>query len=113
MNRETSVGELLATLKTEIAERQQLVDALEARVGPEVRGSRGMGAAAVEILRAAGRPMHGIRDILPALEAQGYRLPSKAGFATTLMRTGQIVRVAPGTFAYEERREKNDAEANA
>jgi hypothetical protein len=44
--------------------------------------------------------MHGLHEILPALQARGFVLRSRAGFATTLLRTGQVRRTAPGTFAY-------------
>jgi hypothetical protein len=43
--------------------------------------------------------MHGLREIIPALESQGYRLKHRAGLATTLMRSGVVERTAPGTFA--------------
>jgi hypothetical protein len=56
-------------------------------------------AASLEILRAAGRPLHGLREILPALEAQGIKIKHKAGLATVLMRTGEVERTSPGTFA--------------
>lgn len=56
-------------------------------------------AASLEILRQAGRPMHGLRELLPALEAMGLKVKHKAGLATILMRTGEVVRTSPGTFA--------------
>ena len=109
MNRETTIGDFVSLLKREIEERQTIIAALEARLGsepaipaaPAPRGKRsaGIGAAAVKILREVGRPMHGLGEILPALEARGFTVAHRAGFATTLMRTGEIDRVAPGTYA--------------
>ena len=102
MDRQTSVGDFLSTLKREIEERQRLVSELEARVGAEPAPRKtGHTHAAVEILREAGRPMHGLDEVLPALEAMGYRPVSRAGFGTGLLRTGKIIRTAPGTFAYK------------
>jgi uracil phosphoribosyltransferase len=101
MGRDTTIGELLALLKSEITDRKALVDKLESMVGAEPpTRTKGLALAAVEILRAAGRPMHGLHEILPALQARGFVLRSRAGFATTLLRTGQVRRTAPGTFAY-------------
>ena len=57
-----------------------------------------VGDAAVELLRAAGRPMHGLREIVPALLADGFKIANPSGLATSLMRTGLVVRTAPGTF---------------
>jgi hypothetical protein len=62
--------------------------------------NRGIGQAALEVLRQAGRPMHGLREVLPIIEQQGFHVRSRSGFATLLVRTGQVVRVAPGTFAF-------------
>lgn len=101
MNREMSVGELLSELKREIADRQRLVDELEARVGGEPARKTGMAAAAIAILKDAGRPMHGLHEILPALQAKGFVVGSRAGFSTALLRTGSVERVAPGTFRYK------------
>ena len=53
----------------------------------------------MEILREAGRPMHGLTELLPALEARGIKVKHTAGLATILMRTGMVERTAPGTFA--------------
>jgi len=101
MTRDTTVRDLVSLLRREIADRQALVERLEAIVGTEPpTRTKGIGAAAVEILRDAGRPMHARGEILPALEARGFKPKSTAGFATTLLRTGQIRRTAPGTFAY-------------
>jgi hypothetical protein len=120
MNREMPIGAAIALLKKEIADRQSALSVLEALVaqgvqaGPSTtasgtaqRARRGgkklsVGKASVEILRAAGRPMHGGRELIPALEAQGYRIKHKgAGMATTLLRTGEIERTSPGTFAFK------------
>ena len=58
-----------------------------------------IGQASIEILREAGRPMHGLRDLVPALEARGVKMKHTAGLATILLRTKEIVRTAPGTYA--------------
>ena len=119
-----TVGALAATVRKEIEERKTFLAMLEAVMAqgvspstPYTGGSvvpitsaikhrRGRGgkkpsvaAASLEILRQAGRAMHGLRELLPAVEAQGLKVKHKAGFATTLMRTGRVDRVAPGTFA--------------
>jgi hypothetical protein len=36
--------------------------------------------------------------ITRSAQAQGYKLKHKAGLATTLMRSGDVERTAPGTF---------------
>ena len=99
MNRNTPIGDFVSLLKREIADRQALLATLEPLLTPPPRS--GVGRAAVEILREAGRPMHGLREIVPALEAKGFEFKTQAGFATTLLRTGYIRRTAPGTFAYD------------
>lgn len=101
MDRSTPVGDFLSLLRREIADRQVLVAKLESMLTPSPRTRTGLSQAAVEILQKAGRPMHGLREILPALEARGFAV-SKKGFATALIRSGRIRRIAPGTFAYVE-----------
>jgi hypothetical protein len=118
MHSETPIGAAIALLKKEIAEKQAALNVLEGLVtqdssggarppsnGAASRARRGkkttVGKAAVEILRASARPMHGIREIIPALESDGYKVKHKAGLATTLLRTGEIERTAPGTFAFK------------
>jgi hypothetical protein len=54
--------------------------------------------ASIEILREAGRPMHGLREIIPALAARGVKVKQKASLATILLRTGEIERTSPGTY---------------
>jgi hypothetical protein len=110
MNRETSVGDLLSQLKREIADRQRMVDEIATRLVDEPKPRRGgYTAAAVEVLRAAGRPMHALREVIPAIEAKGFAIGTRAGFATALLRTGKIVRTAPGTFAYQANTTADDA----
>jgi hypothetical protein len=101
MDRNMTVGDLVSLLRREIAQRQSLLKELESRLdaAPSAR-KKGAGLAAVEILRAAGRPMHGLGEILPALHTSGYEINSKAGLPALLLRTGQVRRTAPGTFAY-------------
>ena len=53
--------------------------------------------------------MHGLDELLPALAARGYRVRNRSGFATILLRTGKIVRTAPGTYAYAAPVPANDA----
>jgi hypothetical protein len=121
MRADMPIATVIAILKKEIADRQAALSVLEGLVAPGtpgvspvatptngtgVRGKRGgkklaIGKAAVEILRSAGRPMHGLREVMPALEAQGYKIKHKAGLATTLLRTGEVERTAPGTFAFK------------
>jgi hypothetical protein len=103
MNRGTTVGDFVSLLRTEIAERQALLAQLESRIddGAPALKKRSIGIAAASILRDAGRPMHGLDEILPALVASGYEVKRREGFATTLLRVRGIVRVAPGTFAYD------------
>ncbi len=122
MNAQTPIGVAITLLRKEIDERKTALSILEALVaqgvtalpavangaGPASRGGRRrggrggkqtVGQAAVAIMRAAGRPLHGLREIIPALEAQGYKISHRAGLATTLLRTGEVVRTSPGTFA--------------
>jgi hypothetical protein len=119
MRAEMPIATAIAILKKEIADKQAALSVLEGLVtqgapsinapsanGVTVRARRGgkklaIGKAAVEILKTAGRPMHGIREVMPALEAQGYKIKHKAGLATTLLRTGEVERTAPGTFAFK------------
>jgi hypothetical protein len=118
INRNTPIGAAIATLKKEAADRQSAAAILEALIatvtgeptspaeeGPRHRrrGKRGAGCgqAAIEIIRAAGRPLHGLTEILPALEARGYRI-ERSGLPTTLMRTKRIRRTAPGTFGLKD-----------
>jgi hypothetical protein len=119
---EMTVGALAASVRKEIEERQAFLAMLEGvmanGVSPSTpfpngaangvqaggRPRRGgkkqsIAVASLEILRQAGRPLHGLRELLPQLEAQGLKVKHKAGLATVLMRTGQVERTAPGTFA--------------
>ena len=121
---DVTIGVLAAALQKEIDEKTSFLAMLKAvmaqgvspatpygagggggSVVPITSGKRRRGkkptiaAASLEILRAAGRPLHGLREILPALEAQGIKIKHKAGLATVLMRTGEVDRTSPGTFA--------------
>jgi hypothetical protein len=117
MQRNMPVGAAIDLLRKEIAEKQSVLAALEAMVtagtestahalptngAPKPGARRGkklsVARAGLEILKTAGRPMHGLREIVPALEAQGYKIKHRAGFATVLLRTNQVERTAPGTF---------------
>jgi hypothetical protein len=123
---ETPIGVTLTLLRKERDERNTAIAILEALIAQGVspsspvnvagvtpittvgvggkkyragkKGRQSVASAALAILRAAGRPMHGLREIVPALEAQGYKLKHKAVLATTLMRSGDVERTAPGTF---------------
>jgi len=122
---ETPIGVTLTLLRKERDERNTAIAILEALIAQGVspsspvtvagvtpvittvggkkyragkKGRASVASAALAILRAAGRPMHGLREIVPALEAQGYKLKHKAGLATTLMRSGDVERTSPGTF---------------
>jgi hypothetical protein len=103
MDREITVKALVCLLKEEIAERRVLLAGLETRLGEDgpspAHKRTGMGAAAVEILREGGRPMHGLGEILPALKARGFDVSRRAGFASVMMRNPEVVRTAPGTYA--------------
>jgi hypothetical protein len=107
MNRDTTIGDLVSLLKREIAERQTLIAALEARLGPEraapvakvaKKSDVSVATAAAEILREKGRPMHGLDEILPALAERGIIVRNRNGFGTTMLRNPEIVRTAPGTY---------------
>jgi len=105
MDREMTVGALVRLLRDEIAERETLLVGLEMRLGrdpppdapPREKGPS-IASAVVAVLREVGRPMHGLDEIIPALAARGIHVKNKAGFATLLLRTRQIVRTSPGTF---------------
>jgi len=104
MDREITVKALVCLLREEIAERRALLAGLEARLGEDAHSSSapkrsGMSAAAVEILREVGRPMHGLGEILPALKARGFDVSRRAAFASVMMRNPAVVRTAPGTYA--------------
>lgn len=116
---QTTIGVTMTMLRRELDERRTMLSMLEAITGrgaaplitapdaptatrPSRRhhdGRPSIAAAAEAILRSANRPMHGLREILPLLEAQGYHLAHRASLAGTLTRGRRIVRTAPGTFA--------------
>jgi hypothetical protein len=122
MNRNTTIGDALKYLDSSIERFRGLKFALEALITPSsapdpgrppsppasainaaayARTGQGVGAAAISILEAAQRPLHGLTEIVPALESAGYRV-SRHALATTLLRTSRIVRVARGTYALRE-----------
>ena len=100
-----TVRGLVSLLRDEITQRETLIATLEERLDtappPKPAAPRGesVGSAVIAVLREVGRPMHGLGEIIPALEARGVMIKNKAGFATALLRTRKIVRTAPGTFA--------------
>lgn len=128
MNKNATVDDLLQLLDRKIEDYRHLKFAVEAIVHPgkrptnpslpptppasavnaatHARTGQSVGSAALAILRAANRPMHGLSELVPALERQGYRV-SRHGLATTLLRTGQVVRTGRGTFAARELHERN------
>ena len=65
-------------------------------------GKLTIGGAAREILRQAGKPLHGVRDIYPQLVQRGIKT-NKNGLQTILGRTPNIRKVdgSPNTWAYE------------
>jgi hypothetical protein len=101
----------IALLEKEIAEKQAALAALKAlyaRGTPPIELPRGRGGkkpsiatAAIAILKAAGRPMHGQRELLPALEAQGIKIKHPAGLPTILLRTKRVERTSRGTYAFK------------
>src|ERR1700723_434599 len=110
MDREMTVQALMCLLEREIEERRALIGALKARMGDGPQPTRtmrrmGIGAAAVDVLREAGRPMHGLHEILPALKGRGFDVGRRGGFASVVLRTGQIERTAPGTYALKPARD--------
>jgi hypothetical protein len=112
MKRDATIGDLESLVRREIADRQAFLNELHARLFDDhATGHKrhGIGAAAVDVLRDTGRPMHGLDELLPALAARGYRVRNRSGFATILLRTGKIVRTAPGTYAYAAPVPANDA----
>jgi hypothetical protein len=115
VNDRTTIGDAKTDLRQRIANQQTALHILEAltapmprsTVGPshtegtparKRRNNVGVGRAAIEILRRAGRPMHGLSEIVPALQAAGYHVHAH-GLATTLLRTGLVERTGRGTFA--------------
>ncbi len=119
LHKNMPIGAAIAALKREVADRQSALAILEALLAPSGqsaptttngttrrrrKGKRRGGSArlAVEIIRAAGRPMHGLTEIIPALEARGLKFKNPSGLATALMRTGEIERTAPGTFGLKD-----------
>ena len=123
MNRNTTLGELLKYLDAQIEAHRRAKFAIEALLHPPsgptdpdlpptppasavnaatlARTGRSVGAAAISVLEVARRPMHGLSEIVPELEAAGYRV-SRGGLTTTLLRTGRIVRVGRGIYALRE-----------
>jgi hypothetical protein len=116
-NSSTSLGSMIGVLEREVEEKTKALFILKAFLAQPVtastetpatsrirtaRGANTHSAAktAVEILREAGRPLHGLREIVPALMARGYSI-SPAGLPSALIRFPEVVRVAPGTFAYQ------------
>jgi hypothetical protein len=118
VNKNMTIAAAISALKKEAAERLSAASILEAVTASGVsevgvsepapasndgrrrtRRKRGEGAGrvAVEIIRNAGRPLHGLTEIVPALEARGIKIRS-SGLPTCIMRTGQAIRVAPGTY---------------
>jgi hypothetical protein len=127
MNRNTTIGDALKYLDQNIERFRSARFMLEALIhGPDdpgkpptppasavnaavrVRTGLSVANAAIDILRAANRPMHALAEIVPALQAAGYKVHPH-GLATTLLRTGQVVRVARGTFALREHGERDFA----
>ena len=106
---QTTIGAVVTTLRREIDERKTLLAMLEAITATgasapaeTIRRRRNRSpivVASLEILRDAGRPMHGLTELLPALEARGLKLAHPASLATALMRSGEVDRPSPGTFA--------------
>jgi len=113
MNRGMSVSGVMLVLERDIAKKTALLKALVAIV-PQAKTRKraakqsvtpkrpSLGVAVVDILRAAHRPMHGLREILPALESRGYRVTDRPGLATTILRRPEVERTAPGTYAVRE-----------
>jgi hypothetical protein len=113
MNRNTTIAEAIATLKRRAADQLTAVSMFEALIAPSAprpdaahpgtrrRRRRREGSTiaeiAVEILREAQRPLHGGTELLAQLEARGVKV-RPSGLATSLLRTGEIERVARGTF---------------
>ena len=127
MNKNNTIGDALRYLDQNIEKFRGLKFALEALIHPGqgpadpnrpptppasavnaaayARTGLGVATAAVAILEAAERPLHGLTEIVPALEAAGYRV-SRHALATTLLRNARIVRVGRGTYALRERVER-------
>lgn len=120
MNKNTTIGEALKRLEKDIDDFRRVKFALEGLIQPGVsrtgpnglpasavnasvhaRTGQSVAVAALAILSAANRPLHGLTEIVPALEAQGFHVHPH-GLATTLLRSGLIVRVGRGTFALRE-----------
>ncbi len=52
-----------------------------------------------EIVRAANRPMHAVREIQPALEERGLGYKHEASLISSMRKCGRFERTAPGTYA--------------
>jgi hypothetical protein len=58
-------------------------------------------AAATQVLKEAGRPMHGRRELLPALLHRGVKV-DETTLPVAAKRSKNIERTAPGTYRYVE-----------
>jgi hypothetical protein len=110
MNKNTTIADVLTHLDQRIENLRGLKFGLEALVhapaaptdpnlpptppasavnaATHARTGQSVATAAITILEAAQRPLHGLTEVVPALEAAGYRV-SRNGLATTLLRTGR------------------------
>ena len=115
LTREMSVAAAIAQLKKEVADRQAAAAILEALVTHRALPTSGIDSppaeregqrpsvaeAAVQILRTAGRAMHGSSELLPMLMADGYQIRANS-LGSAILRTGQVVRTARGVFAFRD-----------
>jgi hypothetical protein len=111
MNDRTTLAEAKAAYREQIATATRALHLLEAiTTAPLPRGAMpaprvprperrlSVARAAIEMLARAQRPLHGMTEIVPHLQAEGYNVHAH-GLATTLLRTGLVERVSRGTFA--------------
>jgi len=120
MDSTTPIGEVIAALEREIEDKRRTLATLKALLvgaprevritenGPVIAvlgGNAGahkvmtVGGAAVEILRDAGRPLHGLRELLPMLQERGVKV-DKNTLPTALGRQTVLKKVEPGVWAY-------------
>jgi hypothetical protein len=116
LNRSMTICDAILALRSEVDSKMHLLAELEkvfnedvtaeanpavAAVSKKKTSNYGIGYEAAKILREAGRPMHAMREIHPALAAKGIKC-AKAGLATSMTRSGLCQRVGRGLFAHIE-----------
>jgi len=116
MDSTTTIGDAITLLEREIEDRRRALSVLKAMVGlspsqlpltgtnKPANGSASrkavtVGGAAVEILQAAGRPLHAMRELLPLIQERGIKV-SKTTLPTALSRQKALKKVEAGVWTY-------------